>query len=384
MKVAGIICEYNPFHNGHQYHIEQTKQQVDAVLCVMSGNFVQRGEIAVTDKFTRARCAVLGGADLVIELPTAYAVRSAEAFAYGGIFLLQQTGIVSHLSFGSESGNTEALKALASFLNHPSPEYEQCFHAHLKSGVSFPVARTAALEEIGQQATLLKNPNDVLAVEYLRSVERLHYAVEPIPVLRTIGHHETAHANMASANFLREHPSDLYKYVPEEICSVLQHAPGFPLKTKQLQTAILACLRKLSPEELQDISETSEGIERRLWQAAQHSGTWKELADACKTKRYPRTRIQRLILASFLGIQKKDYPLDYIRVLAMNQTGQQLLRKMQQTCSLPVITKVGRANLSSPTLELDHTAASLFALALPPEHAGWNDFTSSPFCSPQK
>ncbi len=376
MKVAGIVCEYNPFHHGHRYHIEQTKRNADACICVMSGNFVQRGEAACVNKFIRAEAAIKGGADLVLELPAVFACRSAETFAMGAVSLLEQTGVVSLLSFGSETADTEELKKAGAFFANESVGFQEKLAKELERGVSFPTARANAVKE-ESFGFLLEHPNDLLGVEYCKALKRLGATITPFPILRyQSGHHDkTGKDNFCSASFLRLHPDELETYSP--VAPLLRNG-GFPVNTDLFQTILLAHLRRISPAELCNTADCTEGLEYRLKEAAFEGETLQEVITLAKTKRYTQTRIQRVLLNSYLGIQKKNYEPDYFRVLAANKCGAGLLRMIKEKGNLPIITNLSKQKIDSESLRIDIASGDFYALLQTKNRKGGMDYTTSP------
>ncbi len=375
MKVAGIVCEYNPFHNGHRYHIQQTKKVADACICIMSGNFVQRGDAACVNKFARAEAAVLNGADLVLELPTVFACRSAETFARGAVSLLEQTGVVSLLSFGSESGNNEEILRAATFFSNESEAYQKKLGEELAKGFSFPVARANAVKN-QTFSFLLDTPNDLLGIEYCKAIKQLGLSIAPHLVLRkATGHHEQqTKGDFCSAGYLRNHPEKLELFSP---ASNLLKEKGFPVNKALLHEILHAHLRRVSADELAITADCSEGLEHRLKAAAQCESL-EEAIQHAKTKRYTQTRIQRVILNSYLGITKKTYQPEYLRVLCGNKKGAELLKTIKQKGSLPVITNLSKQKINSEALEIDCKAGDFYALLQTKNRRSGMDYTTSP------
>ena len=376
MRVAGIICEYNPFHNGHRYHIQKTLEQADRCICVMSGNFVQRGEAACVNKFVRAEAAVINGADLVLELPAVFACRSAETFARGAVELLADTGIVSLLSFGSESGDLRAIQSAAAFFAQESPEFQTRLAAQLEQGRSFPAARAAAAAQ-EPFSHLLQSPNDLLGIEYCKAIVQTGARIAPLPILRKgCGHHsKTAKEHVCSAQYLRRNPSRLEHFSP---AAGLLRAGGFPIFSARAELILSAHLRRISPEELAQTADCSEGLEYRLKAAALEGETLEEIISLAKTKRYTRTRICRVILNSYLGITKEVFHPEYFRVLAANRRGAELLRLIKKRGSLPVITNLSKQKIPSKALDIDIAAGNFYALLQQKNRRGGMDYTTSP------
>ncbi len=356
MAIAGIVAEYNPFHTGHGYQIAETRRQLGAdtpVVVVMSGNWVQQADCAIFDKWTRARLAILGGADLILELPTPYATASAEGFCRGAVDILAATGLVTHLSFGSEGGDVSSLQWVAETID--SPAFQAALKSHLGEGLSFPAARQRAVEELmGEGAGLLSRPNNTLGIEYLRSIKAGRYDMTPITVLRRGGVHGSIPAEMpefTSATDLRHRliPREDWDYVahflPQGGLELLQSA-GKITQIARLERAILAKIRTMSTQDwavLPDSGE-EEGLPQRLEKAARTAKSMGEFFDLVKTKRYTHARLRRLVLWAFLGITREERPEKppYLRVLAFNDCGRELLKEMKTTATLPILTKTAQ------------------------------------------
>ena len=368
MKTAGIICEYNPFHNGHKYHIEKTKEFTDRIVCIMSGNFVQRGGVAMCDKFSRAKAAVVSGADLVIELPAVFASRSAEFFAYGAVSILNAAGIINCLSFGSEDMNIPDFSETDSF--------KELLSIKLKEGLSFPKARAEAAFE-SEGVVLPSKPNDILGFEYKKAINKLNSKIEIIPVKRMFQeyHSTVPEGKFASATYIRENPEDLKQYVPHSVYNILKNADFSDFST--YETMVLSHLRTIHPNVLAETADCSEGLENRIIsEAIKCSGDY-ELIENIKTKRYTSGRIERIIANSLLGIKNKGYEPEYIRVLALNNTGKELLKEIKSKSTLPVITNLSKQQIDSEALDIDIKAGNLFSLTTKNKSGGM-DFVKSP------
>ena len=367
-KVAGIVAEYNPFHRGHAYHIAETRRVLGdgcAVVCVMSGDFVQRGDAAVFDKFSRAETAVRGGADLVLELPLRWSLSSAEGFARGAVHLLASTGVVTHLSFGSETGELAPLQRAADGLRDPA--LGERLRAELRRGLSFPEARQHALEGlIGADAAVLLNPNDLLAVEYLRAIHDLGAALEPVAVRRVGAKHDAAgESDYPSASELRSRMK-----AGQDVSAWAPHLPDAkPVFLEDLETAILSRLRMLPKEAFAALPDCAEGLENVLWQAVHSEAALDDILAAAKSRRYPMSRLRRMLLCAALGVKKADGLPPYLRVLAANERGRALLHTMRETASLPVITKPADAR-DMPEFHLTADAHDLYVLAQPDKTPG--------------
>ena len=353
METAGIVAEYNPFHRGHAWHIAETRRRLggDApVVCVMSGHWVQRGECALADKWLRAALALDRGADLVVELPTPWAMASAESFARGAVSLLAATGVVDVLSFGSETGELAPLEEAAAALD--APDYPERLRAALGRGLSFPAARQEAAG-----AACLSAPNNNLGVEYLRSLRALGSTIRPLTVPRQgAGHDGPAAGGFASASELRR----LLRAGRGEEAAPYLTAPwsGELADMQHIERAVLARLRTMGEGDWAALPDGggAEGLPSRLAKAAREAVSLEDFYTRAKTRRYPHARLRRLALAAFLDLRAAERPAapPYVRVLGLGGRGRALLRKMKDTCPLPVIVKPAQAR------ELDGPARTLF------------------------
>ena len=353
METAGIVAEYNPFHRGHAWHIAETRRRLggDApVVCVMSGHWVQRGECALADKWLRAALALDRGADLVVELPTPWAMASAESFARGAVSLLAATGVVNVLSFGSETGELAPLEEAAAALD--APDYPERLRAALGRGLSFPAARQEAAG-----AACLSAPNNNLGVEYLRSLRALGSTIRPLTVPRQgAGHDGPAAGGFASASELRR----LLRAGRGEEAAPYLTAPwsGELADMQHIERAVLSRLRTMGEGDWAALPDGggAEGLPSRLAKAAREAVSLEDFYTRAKTRRYPHARLRRLALAAFLGLRAAERPAapPYVRVLGLGGRGRALLRRMKDTCPLPVIVKPAQAR------ELDGPARTLF------------------------
>ncbi len=321
----GIICELNPFHAGHKYLFDAVKCDDDSIVCVMSGNTVQRGELAVYDKFARTKTALENGADLVIELPCVYSTSSAEGFAKNAVKLLEATGVVDTLAFGCECDSQDELIALSREIKAHDAEIK----LEMKKGLSYPAARKSVIK-----SDLLDYPNNILALEYLAETK-----LDFIPVERIGLGHDSEDVNYSSSAIRKE-------LSPNEIFTL-----------KNCERAVLYKLRTMSAEDFLNIEDVNEGLENRIVEAVKGAKTLDELYDSIKTKRYTHSRIRRIILRAYLGITKNySFEPPYIRVLGFNGRGKELLAKMKESASLPVISRY------SDVSALGENAQKLFEL----------------------
>ena len=384
MQTAGIIIEYNPLHAGHLYHLEETRRilgQDTAIIGVMSGDFVQRGDFAIVGRQARAKAAVESGVDLVLELPLPWAVGSAERFADGGVAALAATGVVDRLVFGSECGDAAALERVASVLL--SEGFPALLKQELSTGVSFAAARQQAVErmETSEDAALLAQPNNILGVEYCKSLLRRESAIRPLTIQRKgAGYHETEpEAELPSATMLRqllrsgEREKALTRMAPAMRAAFEEEARlgRAPVLLEICERAILARLRSMSEADFAALDEGREGLYHRLYEASRTAAGLEEILESAKTKRYAYARLRRMVLWAWLGMTPKDFPeeIPYLRVLAANETGRELLGRMRKTAAVPVVTKpqhVRRLSREAQALfELEARAADLYALAYP-------------------
>ncbi len=395
MNISGIISEYNPFHMGHKHHIDQSRAMLGedcGIICVMSGNFVQRGENAAFSKNARAECAVLGGADLVLELPVAWALSSAEGFARGAVGILGATGIVSHLSFGSESGDVKPLDETAKVLLRP--EMDAIIRDALSTGVSYAAARQAAAERLaGRELPELKSPNNILGIEYIKAIYEQRLAIEPITVKRIgAGHDKPGGGELPSASELRRRlgkGESVLGNMPAACAEVLgremHHGRG-PVMAAALDTAIISRLRMLTRSAYEALPDAGEGLGIRLCKAAKTEVSVDAVIAAAATKRYALSRLRRMTMCAALGIKAGDSEgiPPYIRVLAANTRGCAILKKMRERATLPIITKAAEINSLSAEARacftLESAATDLFSLGFSAweERRGDRDFRISP------
>lgn len=408
MLVTGIIAEYNPFHNGHLYQLQKAKMILpdSFCICIMSGNFTQRGEVALLDKWQKAALAVASGADLVFELPFVFAVRSAQDFAYGGIELLNRLHIASHLCFGAENNDITLLEKIAAVSSNST--VQDHLHTYMKTGLSYAAALTKSLYTIYNiPEALLKQPNNILAIEYLKAIKNTRSALLPLPIQREAAHYndEKIISALASARAIRK---EIYADTPslalletvlpspsaKVIVNIIQNKLPLP-SIEYLSHALLIKLRSTSYEKLSHIFAINEGLEHSFITAALSSASIKELLSFIKTKRYPQSRIQRILLYILLCLTKdtiqkfdKSGPL-YARVLAFNKNGCSLLHKLKKTSSIPIITKTSsflntheRAQTSITLLQemlaYDTYATDLYSMCFAIPQKAARDFTTPP------
>lgn len=377
MKISGIICEYNPFHNGHLYHMMKTRENgATHIVCVMSGNFVQRGELAYIDKFARAKAAGQMGADLVVEIPTVYCLSSAEYYAKGAVSILNSLGCVEELSFGSECGEIsrlyEAARVSKEFSNSPQ------LRALLENGDNFPTAQQKLIfEKYGQHmASLFDGANNLLGIEYIKALNSLGSNIKPFTVARTSVRHDSSipYGNYASASCIRQCICDgisVRDLVPEKSNEIIRSyiANGYISDTKNLERFILGKLRCAEAWEIENVPDVAHGLEHRIADAASNAESLEQLYSEIKTKRYTMARIRRIILNFILGIGKPDLQIfpPYGRILYINDSGTEILSKAKGTMKIPFGTSLAKLSALNPQAkrftEIEARAMDIYTLA---------------------
>ncbi|MBQ5590386.1 MAG: nucleotidyltransferase family protein [Clostridia bacterium] len=360
MKVAGIVAEYNPFHNGHKFQIDALKNQgFTHIATAMSGNFVQRGECAIVDKWARAKQSLLNGVDLVLEIPTAFCLSPAEKYCFSAVEILNATGVVDNLCFGSESANLQAINTLCEFLSDKNTDEE--IGKYIKISRNFIEARERVVaKNLGEEfLKILRNPNDILAIEYLKSLKYLNSEIAPLPIKREgVGHNDNdVNGKFASASAIREmikNGEDFSSVLPEKSLEILKERQEnllFPAILENNERILLAKLRDLSETDFERLQDVSEGLHNRLYEAVRNADSLESLHLFAKTRRYTLARIRRLVLNAALGIYSYEKP-PYIRVLGFSEKGKELLSIMKDKCSLPIVTSYADAKRTSQEAKL--------------------------------
>ena len=403
-KVLGIIAEYNPFHNGHLYHIRESVEQTEAdyVVCVISGNFVQRGNTSIIDKWTKAKMAIAQGADLVIELPTIYATSSAENFAEGAIKILDSLGIVDTLSFGIEAKDLATLNNIANVLYQEPKEYVTMLSHELSKGVSFPRARENALmmylNDIKRYANVLSGSNNILGIEYLKALKKLKSPLKPIEIKRekVLYHDEIIVDDFASATAIRKMIAtrqfdDIIKVIPRSSYILLAQElrkGHYVLDLSKFQKEIIYILRKMSIKEIEQLPDVSEGLENAIKNAANSCNNIIDLVNMVKSKRYTQTRIQRVLIYALLGIDKKMMEtarktVPYTRILGYSEKGKKLISAIKaKNPKINLVTSVkefmdnSKNKVLKEMLAIDIYATNVYTLGY--EKDSWSnlDYTS--------
>ncbi len=386
MRTAAIVCEYDPLHLGHvrQYRlVRQALGEDTRIVCLMSGSFVQRGRPAVIDAPTRAQAATACGADLVLELPLTASVSSAEGFAAGAVEVLDRLGVVDYLCFGSETGDGNLIMSTADLLR--SAAFSEALRARLTEGRSFAATRQAALEDIGGDGTVLQNPNDILAVEYCKALLTRESSMKPLAVRRAGGYHDKdpdpVNPSASALRALMPDPRWL-DYVPEQARSLFAGAKLHRLAWGE--RAVLARLRAMGDDEFETLPYGAEGLWRKLMAESRRTASLEALTAAVKSRRYARSRIERMILCAFLGVREADLaaPVPYVRALAFNGAGRDILREVRKTGDIPVLPAGQRAEGRYHALE--QRAARLYPLFLPPDVQPEIPEKQQVFCAPEE
>lgn len=375
-KVLGIVCEYNPFHNGHLYHIIQSKKLTgaDYTIAIMTGNFAQRGDVSLVDKWSKAEMALLAGVDLVIELPVIYSVSSAENFAEGAVKILNSLKIVNNISFGSETKDINLLDRIAEVLYNEPKEFQTILSHELSKGISYPKARENALmmylNDVRRFANVLSSPNNILGIEYLKALRKTKSNILPVCIPRVgAGHNDTTYSkNIASATLVRNLVNtnkydslEFKRLVPLTTGSILSEniKKGHIISGLHVfEKEIIYTLRRMSILEIANLPDVSEGLEYKIKQAANSCNSLIEFYNIVSSKRYTQTRISRILVYALLGITRKDMQLSksitpYVRVLGFNNAGKKLLSMISEANpKLPLITSVKKFEESNKNKNL--------------------------------
>lgn len=402
-KVLGIVAEYNPFHNGHLYHLEKSKKDTNSnyTVAIMSGNFTQRGSTSLIDKWSKAETAIQCGIDLVIELPVLYAISSAENFAEGAIKILDSLKVVDYISFGAETDNIEILNQCADVLYREPKEYKTLLSHELKKGISYPKARENALmmylNDIRKFANVLSSPNNILGIEYLKALKKLKSNIQPVAISRyEVGYNDLSYTgNIASSTAIR----NMIKNNGFNALANLMPAPSYATLVQNIKAGhivpdisvfekeIIYTLRKMNTQEIAELPDVSEGLEFAIKNAANSCNSVVEFLNIIKSKRYTTTRLQRILLYALLGITKKDMAISkkvqpYVRVLGLNNKGKFLISEIAKANpKLEIVTSVKRftdvnsnKNLNL-MLDKDIWATNVYTIGY--EDDSWNnlDFT---------
>lgn len=412
MKVLGIVAEYNPFHNGHKYHLEKSKliTGCDFTVAIMSGNFVQRGEPAIVDKWTRAKMAIDNGVDLVIELPFMYSCSSAEFFAYGAIKILNSLGIIDYISFGSELGEVDTLENIANILVKEPEIFRKYLKIELNKGIQYPKARNNALKKFFQEQNsslfnkidnIISTPNNILAIEYLKSIKKLNSNIIPITIKRKKANYNSYNltGNISSANAIRNSiknnkdlnivketlPNNSYNYMVE-----FYNKYGTFNYLDNYQDILLYLIRTSSPNYIKHFPDVNEGLENRIYNYFQSNDSLNNILDFIKTKRYTFTRLKRILINILVGLDKDTFDIlnthgpQYIRVLGCNAKGIKILNNSKNKNSIPIITKFSQYkqynnDILNNMIMLDKKSTDIYFLGLKKNTKNNLDYYTTPY-----
>ncbi|OPJ56924.1 nucleotidyltransferase [Alkalithermobacter paradoxus] len=380
MKVLGVIVEYNPFHNGHLHHLLESKKATNSThtIAVMSGHFLQRGEPALFDKWSRAKMAVNSGVDLVIELPTIFSSQSAEFFAHGSICALESTNVVDSVCFGSEIGNIDILYKISEILINEPPEFKSELKSHIANGDLFPVARSRALFSYinnnklisiseGELLHILNSPNNILGIEYIKSILSLKSNIKPYTIQRIKAHYNSKEieSEICSATAIRESLrksidlNTLSKVVPSGTydCVCKRLDDGFFPVFDDLFYEIITSTIIREGSSINSYFEVNEGLENKILDLVLRSNSFYDLLTSIKSKRYTMTKIKRILMNILLGITKEDVfslknqnSIPYVRILAFNDKGREIIKEMKKKSESVLINKLSNANLNNPNI----------------------------------
>lgn len=387
MKVVGLVVEYNPLHYGHAYHFQQAKQEIaaDAVVIIMSGHFLQRGEPAIVNKWTRAKMALAMGVDIVLELPYIYSTQPAERFALGAIASLNQLPFITHLCFGSESGELSQLKQVADIVTEEPNTLKECLKEHLNQGLSYPHAYAHALahtlrNDPNYDTKTMSQPNNILGLSYLIALNKTGSSIHPYTVQRIkADYHDKAFKDkqIASATSIREalfnHKKpkwdEIDAYVPPFTLALLQEeyeAGRGLIHWETYFPLLLQTILSSSPEQLAAIHEVEEGIEYRIKEQALYAESFADLCMRIKTKRYTHNRIQRMMTHILLQVTKQEYnhlssdQPAYLRLLGYSEQGRTLINQYKKKIDIPLIVNIQRD--APESLQLDVRASAIYSL----------------------
>lgn len=404
-KILGIVAEYNPFHNGHLYHIEKSKQetQADCVVAIMTGNFTQRGDTSIVNKWEKTKMALNNGVDLVIELPTIYSISSAENFAYGAIKILNKLDIIDYLSFGIEEDDISNLEYIADILANEPKEFQEIFKNELSNGESFAKARSEAINKFinknnpnnNNYTDILTGSNNILAIEYLKALKRMKSKIKPIGIKRNSVFYNSKRIidNYASSTGIRhliqiKKINEVSRLMPTSSFRILYENirnNTYNLNLNVFSKEIIYKLRMMSNEEIADLPDVSEGLENLIKSSADKTNNIDELINMIKSKRYTQTRIQRILLYTLLGIRKNDMEVEkkitpYVRILGFNENGKEIISKINS--KVKVVTSIKKFEDNNKNvkykrmLDIDKRATNIYTLAYQKNSVANLDYTN--------
>ena len=395
-KRIGIIAEYNPFHNGHLYQIQKAKELTgaDTVIAVMSGNFTQRGDTSLINKFEKAKIALQNEVDMVIELPTIYSISSAENFALGGIKILNEIGNIDYLVFGIEEDNLQELQAIADVLVNENDEFKRTIKEELDKGNSYPKAREIALKKVLSSENvegIMQKPNNILAIEYLKALKITNSRIKPFAIKRknSMHHDKNINENYASGTYIRKlfienNFDEIIKVVPKytyERLLELKNQGNYITSINDFSDIVIYKIRMMTKEEISQIADVNEGLENSIKLASTTCKTIDEIIDKVSTKRYTKTRISRILTYILLDITKSDMEQSkdndpYIRVLGINKQCEEILRTIKHNKLITSLKKFEENNGENELLNIDKKATEIYTIKYPKSVDANLDYTS--------
>ena len=395
-KRIGIIAEYNPFHNGHLYQIQKAKELTgaDTVIAVMSGNFTQRGDTSLINKFEKAKTALQNEVDMVIELPTIYSISSAENFALGGIKILNEIGDIDYLVFGIEEDNLQELQAIADVLANEDNEFKRNIKEELDKGNSYPKAREIALKKVLSSENvenIMQKPNNILAIEYLKALKTTNSKIKPFAIKRKNAMHndENINENYASGTYIRKlfienNFNEIRKVVPKctyERLLELKNQGNYVTSINDFSDIVIYKIRTMTKEEISQIAEVNEGLENSIKLASTTCKTIDEIVEKVSTKRYTKTRISRILTYILLDITKSEMEQSknanqYIRVLGINKKCEGILKTINYDKLITSLKKFEENNGENQLLNIDKKATEIYTIKYPKSVQANLDYTS--------
>ena len=395
-KRIGIIAEYNPFHNGHLYQIQKAKELTgaDTVIAVMSGNFTQRGDTSLVNKFEKTKIALQNEVDMVIELPTIYSISSAENFALGGIKILNEIGNIDYLVFGIEEDNLKELQAIADVLVNENDEFKRTIKEELDKGNSYPKAREIALKKVLSSENvknIMQKPNNILAIEYLKALKITNSRIKPFAIKRknSMHHDKNINENYASGTYIRklfiennfdEISKVVPKYTYEKLLELKSHGT-YVTSINDFSDIVIYKIRMMTKEEISKIADVNEGLENSIKLASTTCKTIDEIIDKVSTKRYTKTRISRILTYILLDITKSDIEQSknndpYIRVLGINKKCEEILSTIKHNKLIISLKKFEENNGENELLNIDKKATEIYTIKYPKSVDANLDYTS--------
>ena len=395
-KRIGIIAEYNPFHNGHLYQIQKAKELTgaDTVIAVMSGNFTQRGDTSLINKFEKAKIALQNEVDMVIELPTIYSISSAENFALGGVKILNEIGNIDYLVFGIEEENLEKLQAIADVLVNEDDEFKRNIKEELDKGNSYPKAREIALKKVLSSENvknIMQKPNNILAIEYLKALKITNSKIKPFAIKRknTMHNDENINENYASGTYIRKlfienNFNEIKKVVPKytyERLLELKNQGTYVSSINDFSDIVIYKIRTMTKEEISKIADVNEGLENSIKLASTTCKIIDEIIDKVSTKRYTKTRISRILTYILLDITKSEMEQSknanqYIRVLGINKKCEGILKTINNNKLITSLKKFEENNRENQLLNIDKKATEIYTIKYPKSVQANLDYTS--------